>query len=98
MADEKSLIHMPTQADVRLYGDVSKAQGNCGGCKFFRLQAGQDAMRKQQFLKTLVHDAEWEVRHLGAPANTMGLCGRGDADTLTSSSAVSCDHYKAKAS
>lgn len=95
--DEKptsSLLHIPTAQDVKLYGDPAKTQGTCGDCKYFRLQAGQTAIRKERFLEKLVHDAEWQVRHLGAPPETLGLCTQGDASMLTARSNVSCENFK----
>ncbi len=95
--DEKptsSLLHIPTAQDVKLYGDVTKTAGSCADCKFFRLRAGQEAMRKERFLDKLVHDAEWQVRHLGAAPDTLGLCTQGDASMLTPKSAPSCEDYK----
>lgn len=97
MSDEKptsSILHIPTAQDIKLFGDQSREQGYCGDCKYFRLKAGQEAIRKQRFLDVLVHDAEWQVRHLGAPPETLGLCTQGDGTMATAKSNKSCEHYK----
>lgn len=97
MSDEpikSDLLHIPTQQELRLYGDPAKTLGTCGDCKYFRLKAGQDAIRKERFLDKLVHDAEWQVHHLGAAPETMGLCTQGDGSSITPRTAVSCENYK----
>lgn len=92
---QSDLLFIPTAQDVKLYGDVSLTVGKCGQCKFFRLQEGQKAIKAQRFLDQLVHDAEWQVQHLGAPAETLGLCTQRDGSTLTAKSNPSCVHFKA---
>lgn len=89
-----TLLHVPTAHDVKLYGDASKMAGHCQDCRYFRLQAGQKAIKKERFLEKLVQDAGWQVQHLGAPHTTLGLCKQGDGSMLTSSQNVSCENYK----
>lgn len=64
----------------------------CAECKNFRLQDGQDAMRRQRFLERLVLEETWKIKHLGSGPETYGFCNQSDA--LASMYAPACDHFR----
>lgn len=55
--------------------EMAQATRVCGQCRHFDLASGQQKMRAARFLEQLVHEYEWQVRHLAAPVNELGLCG-----------------------
>lgn len=73
----------------------------CGACKYFSLAQGQSLMVAQQFLKRLVREDNWQVKHLASPVNQLGVCGahtsgaKGEHETLTGRLHKACDQYRA---
>lgn len=63
-----------TAKDVENY--ASAPSRVCGECRHFQLQAGRREIVKQKFLQRLVLEEEWKIRHLGAPADHLGICGQ----------------------
>ena len=87
----ESSVVTPNSQEAALYGDARRV--TCASCRHFQLQAGQETMKREQFLHRLVFEEQWKVRHLGAPPSTFGLCGESGGTTLTSIHTKACDHY-----
>ncbi len=96
-ATGESLIVTPGDrelAAIQLEGKV------CGGCKYFELDHGQKLMKDQRFLERLVHEEEWQVRHLCSPVNQLGVCGahlggsRSDDGMITGTLHKGCDQWR----
>lgn len=74
--------------------DLGRPYNTCGECKYFDLEKGREEIARQGLGKALVQDYEWQIRHLGAPLDQLGLCGASGGQTLTSVVARSCDQFR----
>ncbi len=68
----------------------------CGDCKHFDLETGRREMARQRFAERIVRDEGWQMKHLGAPPDALGLCGASGGETATSFASKSCDQYRPK--
>jgi hypothetical protein len=78
---------------------MAEATKVCGQCRHFDLASGQQKMRAARFLEQLVHEYEWQVRHLAAPVNELGLCGAhssgaGKEEHLTARLNPACEQFR----
>jgi len=92
--DGGHLIKNASADDVHKY---SRAAGKtCGTCEKFELKRGQHEIVKQRFLERLVLEQEWQLKHIGAPIDHIGICGEsgGEMATTTVSAASDCAGYK----
>lgn len=84
---------MPNVEQQLAYAEAHR-HVTCGTCAKFNLTAGQGQMRKERFLERLVIEEQWKAKHLGAPVNTMGMCGEHNGELLTSAFARGCEHFR----
>ena len=82
----------PTAAEVDRFADARRI--TCASCTKFDLEAGQRQMAKEKFVARLVHEMSWKVKHLGAPPETIGLCGETNGERATSMHSAACQHYR----
>ena len=88
-----------TPEEDRAMFDLAKNMKVCGHCKYFELAEGQARMKMLKFLETLVHEHSWQVKHLAAHPEHLGLCGAADSGagnehTLTGMLHKACDQYR----
>lgn len=74
-------------------------QTTCGTCKYFDLEHGQAEIVKQRFAERLVREDKWQLHHLGAPLEMVGLCGahgtgNTEGEMATTSVSKACDQYR----
>lgn len=84
----------PNDQDVALYSNVPLAV--CGDCKYFDLEKGREEMARQRFAERLVREEKWKMKHLGSPADALGLCGASGGQMVTGFATKSCDQYRPK--
>ena len=69
---------------VRSYGFGGHSV--CGECKYFDVENGRAEIIKQRFAERLVREQEWQMKHLGVPADSLALCGAGGGELVVHSS------------
>lgn len=84
-------ILSPDGKDMR---DFARASEVCGHCKYFDLESGRREVVRQQLAKVLAQDYEWQMRHLGAPADQLALCGASGGHTMVAFVSKSCDQFR----
>jgi hypothetical protein len=82
--------------DVAQFADIARPNFICGFCKYFDLEDGRKEIARQRFAERIVHDEQWKLRHLGAPIDTIGLCGASNGEVATSFVSKGCDQFRAK--
>jgi len=94
----RDTIVQPTQDDIRAFSRTGCVPNLCGQCKFFDLEKGRKYLRESGFAEKLTKDYEWNPAHLGAPIDTIGICGMSGIQTKTLASTMSraCDQFRAK--
>lgn len=93
---DQPLVKTPDRRDIETYGEVYDV---CGTCKYFELAEGQERMRAQKFFERLIRENHWQLRHLAAPENEIGICGAHDSgggndQTITAKMHKACDQYR----
>lgn len=86
----RPLIAQATKAEEKLFTRADPK--TCADCRHFRLEDGQNAMKKQRFLERIVREEQWKTKYMGSSPETFGFCNRSDA--LASMFAPACDQYK----
>jgi hypothetical protein len=100
--DGAGKIHLPgPQAPIvrdltpQELANYSKTDINvCGTCKYFDLESGRKEMERQGFAAALIKEFGWKLKHLGAPIDTIGLCGASGGKTATTFISAACDQYR----
>jgi hypothetical protein len=82
--------------DIERFADVTHPNFICGFCRYFDLENGRKEIVRQRFAERLVYDEQWKLRHLGAPVDTLGLCGASNGEVATSFVSKGCDQFRAK--
>jgi hypothetical protein len=84
----------PSGRQIELFGHAGAKV--CGGCKHFNLKGGREKMIKEQFPDRLVAEMEWKLHHLGAPPDSLAVCGDSNGELLTTIVSKACDGYVEK--
>lgn len=85
-------IQIVTQDEVAVFGNPRA--NVCGNCKFFDLESGRKEIVRQRFGEKLVKEYEWQLKHLGADVDAIGLCGASGGETAVSFVSKSCDQFR----
>lgn len=85
-------IVAPSSHEIDNYSGTVK--DICGTCKYFELKNGQKKMVEEKFLERLVHDERWQLHHMGAPVEYVGICGASGGELATTFVSKSCDQYR----
>lgn len=85
-------IVAPNGAELEHYAGT--VRDICGTCKFFELKDGQKKMVEEKFLERLVHDERWNLNHMGAPIEYVGICGASGGELATTFVSKACDQYR----
>lgn len=88
---ETSLIAKPDARQLRVFQNARVR--TCGSCKYFDNANFQKVAGA--FMKTLVHEYEWNPKFIGDHPSRMGRCGQ-DPSTAVGPNSLGCDHYRAK--
>ncbi len=90
-------VLLATDRDVKSFGGVQPSR-MCGQCRFFDLETGRKEIQRQRFYERLTREQEWQLKHLGAPIENMGLCGASDGSKITAAltNADKCDQFRNK--
>lgn len=91
---EVAPIVPPSEHEIDHYS--GKVKDICGTCKYFELKKGQNKMVEEQFLERLVNDERWQLHHMGAPLEYVGICGASGGEMATTFVSKSCDQYRPK--
>jgi hypothetical protein len=87
------LVHGATAQEVENYANA--AVRTCGMCKNFRLREGRQEIARQNFLPRLLLEEGFQMKHLGAPPDHLGICGaKPSMVTSTVADAGSCPGYQ----
>ncbi len=86
------IVSEATEGEVQSFGVPSLT---CGSCKYFDIEAGRKKIIEERFAERLVLEEEWQLRHLGVPADSLGMCARTD-DMATTIVSKACEQYVPK--
>lgn len=86
----------PDRNQIALYG-LQRAFV-CGHCKYFDLETGRREIARQDMGRKIVREYGWQLKHMGATPDSMGLCGAGAGETITSYFSKGCDQFRDKRS
>lgn len=94
----KDTIVQPTQDDMKAFSGTGCMPNLCGQCRHFDLEKGRKELIRMGFAETLTKEHEWNPVHLGAPIDTIGICGISGIKTkmLTSTMSRACEQWKGK--
>lgn len=87
-----SSVIRPSPAELESYG--SPGGETCGSCKAFDLEKGRQKIIDERFAERLVHDEQWQLRHLCVPPDHIGLCGQSGGEMAVTVISKACDHYR----
>jgi hypothetical protein len=68
----------------------------CGNCKYFDLESGRREIIRQRFAEQLVKEYEWKMHHLGAPVDSIALCGASNGELAITFVSAACDQFRTK--
>lgn len=94
-AGKPAAVHIATAGETEQLAAIG-GTFICGFCKYFDLENGRKEIARQRFAERLVNDEQWKLRHLGAPIDTIGLCGASNGEVATSFVSKGCDQYRQK--
>jgi hypothetical protein len=86
-------IVAPSDQEVADFA-VSQRRTTCGSCKHFDLENGREEIIRQRFAERLVLEEKWQLKHLGAPIEAIGLCGASGGEMATTFLSMACDQYR----
>lgn len=66
----------------------------CGECRYFDIKNGRTEIIKQKFGERLVREQEWQLKHLGVPADSLALCGASGGELAVTVISKSCDQFR----
>jgi hypothetical protein len=89
-------VVLPDGKEVMSYGFGGHAV--CGECRYFDIDAGRQKIIDERFAERLVNDQEWQLKHLGVPVDSVGLCGAGGGELATTTVSKACDQYRPRGS
>ena len=94
----KSPVVHPDDMSAAEMEMLATTYNTCGQCKYFEMAEGKAQIIAQRFLERLVLEDNWQIKHLAAPLNTLGMCGEhssgaGGDQMLTGTMVKACDHY-----
>lgn len=95
-AGKPAAVHVATASETEQLVHSGPTTFICGFCKYFDLENGRKEIARQRFAERLVHDEQWKLKHLGAPIDTIGLCGASNGEVATSFVSKGCDQFRAK--
>lgn len=70
----------------------------CGQCRYMDLDNGRKEIIKQRFGERLVREQEWQMKHLGVPPDSLGLCGAGGGELAVTIVSKACDQFRPRGS
>lgn len=98
--ESESQVIMPEDSNAEYQRSLLTGK-MCGNCASFHLAEGQRRMDAQQFIERLVREDMWQTRHLGAPPESLGICGQHESGAggntgsmITSPMTPSCPAYQ----
>lgn len=68
----------------------------CGECRYFDVENGRREIIKQRFGERLVQEQEWQLKHLGVPVDSLGLCGASDGELAVTVVSKSCEQFRSR--
>jgi hypothetical protein len=89
-----SSLAAPTGEELARYADPDRK--SCGGCRYFDVHRARVEMVRQRIPERLVREEDWDLRHLGAPLEHLGICAAGDGSMLTTTMSPACDQYRVR--
>lgn len=87
----------PDDKEIAEFG-ISQRRTVCGDCKYFDLETGRKEIIRQRFGERLVREEQWQLKHLGGPIESIGLCGASNGEMATTFLSQACDQYRQRAS
>lgn len=70
----------------------------CGECRYMDIVNGRKEIIRQRFGERLVREQEWQLKHLGVPADSLGLCGAAGGEMATTIVSKACDQFRPRGS
>lgn len=87
-----TLIRQPDGRETEVYMDQNRRV--CMECQHFDWRSGQKELVRQRFAERLVREEGWQLHHLGAPIEYVGLCGAAGGETATTTISLACDQFR----
>lgn len=87
-------VVLPDGREVESYGFGGHRV--CGECRYFDIENGRKEIIQQQFAERLVREQEWQLKHLGVPADSLALCGASGGELAVTVVSKCCDQFRAR--